>query len=77
MPEEDGTFQVWFTRRPHSCGDVVTEFPRPDQVEIIVVRDGCEQTFLIEINEDTVVNLDFPDDVLELKDPILVGPCVE
>ncbi len=53
------------------------EFPRPDRVEIIVVRDGCEQAFLIDINEDTVVDMDFPDDVIELKDPILVPPCEE
>ena len=52
-------------------------FPRPDQVEIIVVRDGCESSFLIDINEETVVDLDFPDDVIELKDPILVPPCEE
>ena len=76
-PEADGTFQVEFTRSPHSCMDVVTEFPRPDQVEIIVVRDGCEQTFLIEINEDSVVDMSFPDDVLELKEPILVEACAE
>jgi hypothetical protein len=50
-------------------------FPRPDQVEVIVVRDGCEQSFVIDINADTVVDLRFPDDVIELKDPILVPPC--
>lgn len=76
-PEEDGTFRVEFTRRSHYCRDVVTEFPPPDQIEIIVVRDGCEQTFRIEINEDTVVDMGFPEDVLELKDPILVEPCAE
>ena len=48
---------------------------RPDQVKVIVVRDGCEQTFVIDINEDTVVDLDFPDRVIELKEPILVSDC--
>jgi len=51
------------------------EIPRPDQVEVIVVRDGCEQRFLIDINADTVVDLSFSDDVIELKDQILVPPC--
>ena len=75
-PDADGTFEVFFAtdlgpyREP-------PEFPRPDQVEIIVVRDGCEQTFPIEINEDTVVDMDFPDDVIELKEPILVPGCEE
>lgn len=50
-------------------------YPRPDQVEIIVALDGCEQSFLIDINENTVVDITFPDDVLELKDPIQVPPC--
>ena len=78
---EDGSFQVEFRKFVTSCEPLVIEFPRPDQVEIIVVRDGCEQTFLIDINEDTaldVVDPDFPrDDVIELKDPILVPPCQE
>ena len=50
---------------------------RPDQIEVTVVRDGCESSFLIDVNEDTIVDLDFPDDVIELTDPILVPPCEE
>jgi hypothetical protein len=50
-------------------------FPRPDRVEVIIVRDGCEQSFFIDINADTVVDLTFPDDIIELKNPILVPPC--
>ena len=76
-PQEDGTFEVAFTRRSQFCQDFVTEFPPPDRIEIIVVRGDCEQTFSIDINEGTVVDLDFPGDVLELNDPILVGPCTE
>ena len=53
------------------------ELTRPDQIEVTVVRDGCEQRFLIDLNADTVVDMEFPDDVIELKDPILVGPCDE
>jgi len=31
--------------------------------------------YTIDVNEDTVVDLSFPDDTLELKDPILVAAC--
>ncbi len=51
------------------------EFTRPDQVEVVVLGRGCVQTFVIDINEQTVVDMDFPDDVIELKDPILVPSC--
>lgn len=80
----DGTFAFSFTagfREP--CTTILgprvptPDFPRPDQIEVTVVRDACEQSFLIDINEDTVVDLSFPDDVIELKDPILVPPCEE
>jgi hypothetical protein len=52
-------------------------FPRPDQVEIIVVSNGCEQRIMIEINDDTAQFIDgeFSDYALELTDPILVAPC--
>ena len=74
-PAEDGTFGVEFSTPLMPCQDPPPEFPRPDQVEVIVVRDGCEQQFMIDISDDTVVDMDFPDDVIELKDPILVPPC--
>ena len=50
-------------------------FPMPDQVEIVVVRDGCEQRFMIDINEETVVDLSAPDDILQLREPIRVPAC--
>ncbi len=50
-------------------------FPAPDQIDIVVVRNGCETTFTIDVNENTVVDLSFPNDTLELKDPIPVPPC--
>ena len=53
------------------------ELPTPDRLEIIIIRNDCQQTFSIDISEDTVVDMAFPDDVLELKDPILVEPCEE
>ena len=55
-------------------------FPRPDRIEVIVVRDGCEQSFMIDINEDTAVDLEdmeLWDTGVELKGPILLPPCEE
>ena len=82
-PSADGSFQVEFITPFMPCTTPpVLEFPVPDQVEIIVVRDDCEQTFLIDINEGTAVFTDdadgaIPHDVLELRDPILVPACDE
>lgn len=75
-----GSFVLEFTNYFGSCP--APDFPRPDQVEIIIIRDGCEQqiSVMIEINEDTAqfVDGEFPgDEVLELTDPILVPPCEE
>jgi len=64
-------------------------FPTPTRIEVIVVRDGCEQTFSIDINDDTVVSIpsdeidpeivdpNFQNDAVELREPILVPPCPE
>jgi hypothetical protein len=57
-------------------------FRKPDQLEINVLRDGCEQqaTLLIEIDADSaqfVDGGDFSVNALELTDPILVPPCEE
>ena len=50
-------------------------YPVPDQIEIIVVRDGCTQSFVIEINDETVIDPTFPNDIIELAEPILVRAC--
>jgi len=52
-------------------------YPAPDEILVIIEREACEQRFTIEINEDTVVDLSFPDFTIELKDPILLPPCEE
>lgn len=70
----DGLFQFDFSDLAPCQG---YSFPRPDEIEIIVVRDGCEQGFTIAINADTVVDVNFPNDTLELKEPILVPACPE
>jgi len=49
----------------------------PDQTGVVVSRLGCRTEILIDLTEDTVVDLSFPDGVIELKDPILVPPCEE
>jgi hypothetical protein len=73
---EDGTFEVPLSAKHDGplCASP-PDLPAPDQLEVIVTIRGCEQSFLIDINEDTVVDLDFPDRVIELKDPILVPAC--
>jgi len=73
LSSEDGDFEQYFSTPLGSCP--APEFPRPDRLEIIVVRDDCEQSFFIDINAETVVDPTAPDDVLELREPILVPPC--
>jgi hypothetical protein len=86
QPSTENAGTVMITLRSEKLGgcgfppfirDHLPEYPDPDQVEIIVLRDGCEQRFMIEVNQDTVVDLSFPNRMLELKDPILVPPCEE
>ncbi len=85
MPSlENGSFELRLVSDETGsvCGSPVQtsrtpSFPAPDEILVIVQREACEQQFTIEINEDTVVDLDFPDFVIELKDPILVPPCGE
>ncbi len=81
--KDEGSFQIVFnTGSQYPCPPLGPRpFPRPDQVEIIVVRNARVHRFLIDINEDTVldvVDTDFPGyDVIELIDPILIPPCEE
>jgi hypothetical protein len=72
----EGSFSIFLTEGLLSTCPP-PDFTRPDQVEIIVLRDGCEQRFMIEVNQDTVVDLSFPNRTLELREPILVPPCEE
>lgn len=75
---EDGSFELRMPSRDTSSSPSdVPSFPPPDEIVVTVVRQACTQQFTIGINEDTVVDVDFPDDVIELKDPILVPPCEE
>jgi len=53
------------------------EKPIPDQIRVIVWRENCRPEQFLDVAEDTVVDLSFPDGVIELKDPILVPPCEE
>lgn len=78
--EADGTFALKFFKTfydadiPEPC-----EFTRPDRVQIIIVRNGCEQRLMIAIGEDTAQLFDreYPNDTLQFNDPILVPPCDE
>lgn len=74
---EDGGFELPFVNAFVPCHPS-SDFPRPVQLEIIILRDGCEQRLMIEINEATAqfVDGEFPgEEVLELTEPILVPPC--
>jgi len=48
---------------------------RPDQVLILVIREECREEILIDITPDTVVDVAFPDNTIELREPILLQPC--
>ncbi len=87
--EPDGSFELTIFS-PDSgsvCGsildssiivsDTTPDFPSPDEILVIVGRDACEQRIVIEMTEETVVDLTFPDGMIELIDPILVPPCQE
>jgi hypothetical protein len=80
----DGSFEVTMASNDRGgvCGyppfthvTGVSQYPTPDQIVFIVEREACEQEFTIDLNEDTVVDLDFPDGVIELAGPILLPPC--
>lgn len=76
---ENGAFELPFINAFVPCLPSST-FPKPDQLEIIIIRNGCEQRLMIEINEDTAQFVDGEfsgEEVLELIGPILVPPCVE
>jgi len=82
-PDAEGQFRLAFgaPELGSVCGVppfqriIESEFPTPDLLELIVVRDGCEQRLTVDLNEDTVVDMSFPDNVLELKEAILVPAC--
>jgi len=58
-------------------------YPTPDRIELVVLRDTCETTYSIDVNDDTVDDLDTTDQdegaasnhTIELKEPILVPAC--
>jgi len=83
-PGADGSFRLRFRSPALSevCGvppfqRVVYDppLPTPDRLELIVVRDTCEQRVSIDLNEETVVDMTFPGDLLELAAPIRLAPC--
>ncbi len=82
--EADGSFFLYIPLAVDAaCGLLETlrldlpEVTRPDQIEVIVLRvglNGCEQRFGIDVATDTMVDEEFSG-IIELKSPILVGPC--
>jgi hypothetical protein len=47
----------------------------PDEVRVVVRRDGCQTTFAFEVTEQAFVDPTASDDMLELREPILLPPC--
>lgn len=74
---ENGGFELPFVNAFVPCLSS-SRFPRPDLLEIIIIRDGCEQQLMIEINVDTAQSVDGEspgDNIVELTEPILVPLC--
>ncbi len=77
---EDGTFVFEASRWQPVCpwpNTIAREppLPIPDQIELFVVHDDCEQSFLIDVEAETIIAPDTPLRILELRDPIMVEPC--
>lgn len=49
--------------------------PYPDRIEFEVEIDDCIREFTIDVNEDSVVNLNDPNRVVELREPLLFSAC--
>lgn len=80
--DEDGNFLTVFSNGPFAC-DPVVEFPFPDEIELVIFRDGCEYEVIIPINDQTMDIGEaqtheaegFP--AIVLKEPVVVPPCEE
>jgi len=72
-PTADGAFNLRFRQSLGPCPPAA--FPAPDRVEIIVLRDACELSVFVDIDESTVVNPAFPGNTLEFIQPITIPPC--
>lgn len=82
---DDGSFEAFHVLdaggrcRWESLWEVVAmptlDLPRPDEIEITVFRGDCQQVMLIPVNESTVVDMSFPADEIQLRNPIPVPPC--
>lgn len=60
-----------------SSDPATNEIVRPDQTLVVVSLQACQQQLFIDLNEDTVLDITFPDNTIQLKDPILLPPCPE
>jgi hypothetical protein len=54
---------------------VPAESGRTSEIEIIFVEDECEERYLLNSEDDILVEVGLGTLVLEVKDPILVPPC--
>jgi hypothetical protein len=55
--------------------DIPGESPGADEVEITVMQDECEQSFLFDVENDIILDVRLRVVVYEIDEPVLVLPC--
>ncbi len=79
-PAEDGSFEIWLALPQGGCARAGFSagprgYPEPEEIELKVMRGECYQSVFIQVNADTVKDLDFAGNVIELAEPVIVEPC--
>ncbi len=59
-------------RSSFECGETLTV---PDEIEIRAVYRQCEQSISISFSTETVTDLSFPEEVITLRDPVVINRC--
>lgn len=90
LESTDGRFQIWLPENVcESCkflgliGPSTTgcDDPRtltvPDQFECTVRREQCQQRIVVDLNEETVLDTTYPENIIELRLPIVGNACDE
>ena len=80
--DSQGAFQLGFSSGlSPGCASIFgprlppPELGQPDLVTFEIVFGGCTQFVDVEVNEENFVDADASDNTLELRNPILLGPC--
>lgn len=59
-------------RSSFECGETLTV---PNEIEIRAVYRQCEQSISITFSTETVTDLSFPEEVITLRDPVVIHRC--